>query len=93
MYPAALLLIVAVVTRRRAPTIVAGGLAALGLPVSLFHRYEQAAGEVGGLCDLANPCSTRWVEHFGFVTIPTMAAVGFVGVLSLIALHTLWRNP
>ncbi len=87
MYPAALLLVVAVVTRHRLPVLAAGVLAAIGLPVALFHRYEQAAGEVGALCDASNPCSSQWVSHFGFVTIPTMAAVGFAAVATLTALH------
>ena len=83
MYPAAIVLVIALVTRSRFPIWVAAGLAAIGLPVALFHRYEQAAGEVGGLCDQANPCSSRWVEEFGFVTIPTMAAAGFVAIVAL----------
>lgn len=86
MYPAAVLLVVAAVTRHRGLTMAGGLLALIGLPVALFHRLEQSAGEIGGVCDLANPCSGRWINHFGFVTIPTMAAVGFVGILVFVAL-------
>jgi disulfide bond formation protein DsbB len=92
MYPAAALLLVALVVRRRALVAAAGVLALIGLPISLFHRWEQAVGEIAGFCDASNPCSSRWVNHFGFVTIPTMAAVGFAGVLSLVALHLFWRS-
>ena len=92
MYPAALLLIVALVTKHRALVGAAGVLALFGLPIALFHRWEQAMGEVAGFCDASNPCSGRWVNHFGFITIPTMAAVGFAGVLSLVALHLFWRS-
>ncbi len=86
MYPAAVLLVLAVVTRRRVAAVVAGGLALVGLAVAVFHRYEQASGSTGNLCDPAVPCSARWVEHFGLITIPTMAAVGFLGVVALVAL-------
>lgn len=89
MYPAAILLAVALVTRRRLPLLVAGALAGIGLPISIFHRIEQAAGGFGSLCDQDNPCSLRWVEHFGFVTIPTMAAAGFAAVIALVALASL----
>jgi disulfide bond formation protein DsbB len=92
MYPAALLLVLAVATKRAILVKTAGVLALIGLPVSIFHRWEQAAGEISGFCNAANPCSARWVNHFGFVTIPTMAAVGFAGVLSLISLHLFRRN-
>ena len=81
MYPAALLLVAALTTRRRALGSIAGVLAAFGLAVAVFHRVEQAVGEIGGVCDAVNPCSGVWVEHFGFVTIPTMAAIGFLAIL------------
>jgi disulfide bond formation protein DsbB len=87
MYPAALLLIAALVTKQRTLATIAAALAALGLPVALFHRYEQAAGEVGGVCDASNPCSGRWINHFGFVTIPTMAAVGFLAILVFVVMN------
>lgn len=87
MYPAAVFLVAAIVTRHRFPVAIAGILAVIGLPVALFHRYEQAAGEIGGLCEAANPCSAQWVSHFGFITIPTMAAAGFVGVAVFATLH------
>ncbi|MGI9611912.1 MAG: disulfide bond formation protein B [Acidimicrobiales bacterium] len=86
MYPAAALLVLALVTKQRVLATIAAVLAVLGLPVALFHRYEQAAGEVGGVCDPTNPCSGRWINHFGFVTIPTMAAVGFLAILVFVVM-------
>lgn len=100
MYPAALLLVAALVLRRRnsgdgdwssltgpARRLVAaaGVWALIGLPVAAFHRYEQAVGGVGDFCDQDNPCSLRWVEEFGFVTIPVMAGVGFVTIATMAA--------
>lgn len=86
MYPAALLLVAALVTKQRLLATLAAVLAGIGLPVALFHRYEQAAGEIGGVCDASNPCSGRWINHFGFVTIPTMAAVGFLAILTFVVM-------
>lgn len=96
MYPAAVLLVVGLFLNRgtvgplsgSARGLVAGAglLALIGLPVSVFHRYEQAVGGVGEFCDQDNPCSLRWVEEFGVVTIPVMAGVGFVSILVLVAL-------
>lgn len=90
MYPAAVLLVAALVTRSRWPAMIAAVLAAIGFPVSVFHRIDQAAGGIGSFCELDNPCSSRWVEHFGFVTIPTMAAAGFAAVVALVAI---WLEP
>lgn len=89
MYPAAILLVVAVATGSRLPARIAGVLAVAGLPVSVFHRYEQAAGAVGDLCNPDNPCSLVWVRHFGYLTIPTMAGIGFLAIAVLIGLRTL----
>ena len=36
--------------------------------------------------DRTNPCSIVWVEHFGYLTIPTMALSGFALVLTLLAI-------
>ena len=88
MYPAAGLLVVALVSGSTLLVKAAAVLAALGLPVSIFHRIEQEVGEIGDFCEATNPCGGKWVDEFGFMTIPTMAAIGFVGVLyfSLLAL-------
>lgn len=92
MYPAALLLVAALITKHRAPLLAAGVLAVIGLPIAVFHRYEQAAGSSGSFCDAANPCSQVWVERFGFVTIPTMAAAGFIAVFTLVAVAVTGRS-
>ena len=92
MYPAALLLVVGYFARQRLPLIMAGALAIAGLPVSIFHRYEQAQGPVGDFCDPLVPCAVSYFTHFGFMTIPTMAGIGFVTIFMLVGLSFLWRN-
>lgn len=89
MYPAAILLALAVATRRRVLWMIAGALAVIGLPVSIYHRYEQAVGSSDGFCDPDNPCSLVWVREFGFLTIPTMAGIGFLTIAVLLGLRFL----
>lgn len=87
MYPAALILGAYLITKKRILAIVGLVLAAVGLCISIYHRLEQAfPDKVGGACELTNPCSGRYVNEFGFVTIPTMAGVAFALVLVLILL-------
>ncbi|MBT8241036.1 MAG: disulfide bond formation protein B [Acidimicrobiia bacterium] len=93
MYPAAFVLIAAVFTRNVALQWVAFALSTVGLGVAVYHRYEQfvydpLAGHEGGFCDPLNPCGLPWVETFGFITIPTMAAAGFAGVMAMVLLNT-----
>lgn len=58
-------------------------LAAIGLPLSIWHVFVQRTPTLEGTsCEAANPCSLIWVEQFGFVTIPFMAGTAFLFVLA-----------
>ena len=53
-------------------------LAGLGLAVNLWHLAVELWPTLEGSgCDPLNPCSLRWVEQWGFWTIPRMATVAF----------------
>ena len=72
--------------------VVAFLLATVGLGVSVYHRAEQQFPDtIGGSCDIANPCSGRWVNTLGFITIPTMAAMGFMLIIALLSLSFVRR--
>ena len=60
--------------------------ALIGAAVSVYHYAEQRLPSLsdGGLCDPSVPCNVRWVEEFGFVTIPFMALAGFLFVAALL---------
>ena len=68
-------------------------LAAFGLPVSIFHRVEEAVGGFGNVCEIDNPCSLKWIEEYGFVTIPTMAGIGFASIIVFVLLSADRRAP
>lgn len=56
-------------------------LAAVGGLISLYHILVERFPQLEtGACEVNNPCSIRWVERFGFVTIPTMALIGFIAI-------------
>ncbi len=87
MYPSAFLLAASLITKRFQLAQAAWVLSAIGICISIYHRLEQAFPDsVGGVCELSTPCSSRWVNEFGFITIPTMAGVAFALVLVLVPL-------
>lgn len=88
MYPLALLLTLAAVRRDDAVRPYARLLAGAGLLVSLWHVGIQRFPAIAGTstCSADAPCTVMWVDVGGVLTIPTMAACGFVGVLALLAL-------
>jgi disulfide bond formation protein DsbB len=61
-------------------------LAVIGMVISTYHvlveRFPSLEGS--GVCEVTNPCTVRWVERFGFVTIPTMALAGFALISGLL---------
>jgi disulfide bond formation protein DsbB len=61
-------------------------LAVIGGCISIYHvLVEQFPSiESGGICEADNPCTIRWVERFGFVTIPRMALAGFALIVGLL---------
>ncbi len=60
-------------------------LAAIGAAISTYHVLVEhfPSLESSDICDLSNPCTIRWVERFGFVTIPVMALCGFGLIVAL----------
>jgi disulfide bond formation protein DsbB len=86
MYALAVILVVAAIRRDAGVRWYALPLAFGGLAISLWHLGVEHLGIGEGACEITNPCSIRWVEHFGFVTIPFMAACGFVAIAVLTAI-------
>ena len=86
MYPIAIGLVVAALTgmkRVRRPAIV---VAALGLAVSAYHVQLQLFPDQSSFCEATNPCTGRWVEAFGWMTIPQMAGISFALIIGLLSL-------
>ncbi len=85
MYPQALILLVATVRGRddgiRPYAIALSGVGAL---IAAYHIVlQRIPGLPSGSCSLQTPCTTIYVEVFGFVTIPVMAFSGFLLILAL----------
>jgi disulfide bond formation protein DsbB len=85
MYPLAFILLVAAVRGDWAVRPYATVLAAVGAVISTYHvLLQRFPGLPSGSCSLETPCSAIDLERFGFITIPVMALVGFVTVLTLL---------
>ncbi len=85
MYPLSIILGVGAWRRDLAVRFYGIPLALIGLAISIWHYLIQVfpAWE-GGACDPINPCSARYVEVFGFVSIPFMAGAGFTLIAVLL---------
>jgi disulfide bond formation protein DsbB len=86
MYPLVVVLGVAAVRRDLGARLTGSILAGIGACVSVWHLLvERYPNLESGSCDPNNPCSFKWVEELGYLTIPGMALSGFALILVLLA--------
>jgi hypothetical protein len=83
MYPLVVVLGVATWRRDRQVWRTAVPIAAIGAGISIWHILIERNPSWGGVCDATAPCSLLWVEEFGFLTLPTMALIGFLAIIAL----------
>jgi len=94
MYPLPILLGVAWWKRDDGVRRYAVPLAVIGMAISTYHILVERFPwlEESGVCEVANPCSVRWLERFGFITIPTMALAAFA-LISGLLVYPARRHP
>jgi disulfide bond formation protein DsbB len=83
MYPLGLMLTIAAFSRDRRVWNYVLPQASIGLLVSLYHIQLQAFPDQSSFCDAYNPCSAKWVQALGFITIPMMAGASFALIIGL----------
>jgi disulfide bond formation protein DsbB len=90
IYPQVIVLGVAALRRDREVWRTAIPLAVVGAAISVWHIVIERLPSLAGPCDPSNPCTIKWVEEFGFLTVPAMA---LVAGLAFIALTLVARTP
>ena len=94
MYPLAPLLLIAAVTKDDRIARYVLPIVLVGAGLSIYHVQLQLFPEQSTSCSLDAPCTAKWVEVLGFVTIPWMALFSFVLVLALTgAAHLTSTHP
>ena len=93
MYPLSVICLVAALRRDARAWPYPLTLALLTLPISIYHvLLEHYPSLETGVCEVANPCTIVWVKHFGIVTIPFMAACGFLAIAASMVLTRAWAR-
>ena len=71
----------------RLPRVVAAGIVGAGL--AIYHMLVER-GVVGQTeaCSVSAPggCATKWIDYFGYLTIPTLTLTAFGLVLAILLL-------
>lgn len=94
MYPLVIVLFGAALRRDVRGAVFYGlPLAAIGSAVAIWHLYVEANPEAESeACKVGVPCSTKWIDVFGFVTIPTLALTAFAAIIALLLAAWFWRE-
>jgi disulfide bond formation protein DsbB len=89
MYPLVVILFVAAIKRdRRNGVHYAITFPIVGAGIAIWHLYVEANPESDGCAVKSGgvPCSTKWIDVFGFITIPGLALAAFAAILALLLL-------
>lgn len=95
MYPLVIITLVAIVERDKIlPTYVLP-FSIVGIFVSTYHYLiEWNVFGVPTSCQINIPCNYRWVNYFGFVSIPFMALVAFLLItVIMIVIKRSYKTP
>ncbi|TVP77797.1 MAG: disulfide bond formation protein B [Gemmatimonadales bacterium] len=93
MYPLVLVLGTGVITADRRTWRWGLPLAISGLLIALYHISIQFRPALDvGMCDVGVPCSARYLSVFGWVSIPVLAAGGFLLISALLLVARLDRE-
>lgn len=86
MYPLAVVLLVAALRRDfRAGPLYALAFPVVGGLVSAWHIYIEINPDAEpSSCRIAAPCSLKWIDEIGYVTIPVLALTAFAAILALL---------
>jgi disulfide bond formation protein DsbB len=95
MYPLSIVTLLAAVANDHRVARYLLPLPVVGAGVSVYHLLVQyGAVEETQACLISAPggCATKWVNEFGFVTIPSLALTGFALAFSFLLLGAFSRE-
>jgi disulfide bond formation protein DsbB len=87
MYPLVVVLLVGALRRDRAAVLYALPFPIVGAGIAIYHIYIEYNPEAESAgCKIGAPCSTKWIEEFGYVTLPVLAFSAFAAIIVLLAM-------
>ena len=93
MYPLVIILGIAIFRRDISVRIYAIPLAAIGAVIATYHWVLERFPELDyGACSSGIPCTQKWFEEFGFITLPFLALIAFLLVITFLLIPPLRRS-
>jgi disulfide bond formation protein DsbB len=94
MYPLVLILGVGILRKDRNVAYYVLPLSIIGLLISLYHNllYYRIIPESAAPCVSGVSCTTKFIEYFGFVTIPLLSLLGFLAINICMLIYLKTKN-
>lgn len=88
MYPLAALLLIAGIRRdTRGGALYGLPLAVFGSIVAIYHIYIEYHPEAEtAACKIGAPCTVKWIDKLGYITIPVLALTAFLAIIALLSM-------
>jgi disulfide bond formation protein DsbB len=85
MYPlAAILLIAAIRKDTRGGALYGLPCAIFGSIVAIYHIYiEYNPSAETAACKVGAPCTIKWIDKIGYITIPSLALTAFLAIITM----------
>jgi disulfide bond formation protein DsbB len=88
MYPLAAVLLIAALRRdARGGALYGLPLAVFGSIVAIYHIYIEYHPEAEtAACKVGAPCTVKWIDKLGYITIPVLALTAFLAIITLLTM-------
>ncbi len=80
MYPLSLILLIGLIRQDKGIFSYVLPFSLIGITLSTYHYLLQKTDlfTTSTVCDTGIPCTTTWINWFGFITIPFLALTAFL---------------
>lgn len=93
MYPLVAVLVVVAIARRWWLTLLAMLAALVGAGISAYHIWVENHPDAAASCGIGKEsCGVKWINEFGYITIPTLAGTAFLLIVLLLGIAAFWQR-
>ncbi len=89
MYPLPFILTIGIIKKDKALPVYVSVLCSVGWIIALYHvlLYYHIIPEQLAPCTIGVSCTTKFIEYFGFITIPFLSFVAFSSIILSMILY------
>ena len=94
MYPLVIILALGILRKNKDIVLYVLPFSIIGLVIALYHNllYFKLLPESNAPCILGVSCTTKYIELFGFVTIPLLSLLSFVLITGCMLIYRSYQS-